>query len=261
MNIEEGQVAVVTGAASGIGLALSRALGRLGVIVVMADVEAGTLIAAAKTLDGEGIRTRPVVTDVSSWPSVQHLAEVVTMEVGPVDLLCNNAGVVGPWAPTWEQDLANWRWVLGVNLDGVVHGLRAFLPRMVARGAGQVVNVASRGGVTPLPGNAVYAASKHAVVGLTESLREELGRIGSAVGVTLVLPGLVATNISESDRNRPKGLRVAAPPASDGWRPSRGSPSIDANAVARSILEAVQNDLPVIAPAADVMGTPAGGAR
>ena len=200
-----GKVAVVTGAASGIGLAISRRLGADGMRVMMADVEEPALAAAAKDLAAEGIETAVAVTDVRSAQSVDALASATLEHFGAVHVVCNNAGVAGG-GPAWEIPLNVWEWVLGVNLFGVVHGIRAFVPHLVAQGEGHIVNTASVAGLLTAPWMAPYNASKHAVVGVSETLYHELAAIGSAVGVSVLCPGFVRTNIGESNRNWPDSL-------------------------------------------------------
>ncbi|HEY2638409.1 MAG TPA: SDR family NAD(P)-dependent oxidoreductase [Streptosporangiaceae bacterium] len=204
-----GKVAVVTGAASGIGLAVSRRLGSDGMRVMMADVEEPALAAAAKMLAAEGIEVYAEVTDVSDPGSVDALARATLGRFGAVHVVCNNAGVAGG-GPSWDIPLSTWTWVIGVNLFGVVHGIRAFLPHLIAQGEGHVVNTASVAGLLAAPWLGPYNASKHAVVAISESLHHEMAAIGSPVGVSVLCPGVVRTRIGESDRNRPTRFAVAA---------------------------------------------------
>jgi NAD(P)-dependent dehydrogenase (short-subunit alcohol dehydrogenase family) len=191
MRLEAGQVAVVTGAASGIGRALVVELERRGLTVVAVDVE-----------DHAG----PVV-DVSDYAQVSALAEDVIGRYGRVDLVVNNAGVSGPRSYAWEQDPNHWRWLTEVNYHGVLHGVRAFVPHMVAAGRGHVVNTASVTGLGILgAGISTYAASKHAVVGLSEWLDHELRTVAPGVRTTIFCPGPVETRIRDSIRNRPAHL-------------------------------------------------------
>ena len=203
----EGRVAVVTGAASGIGFALAERAAREGMTVVLSDIEAGALAAAATKLMEGGATVLAHRTDVSDEASVEDLAARAFAEFGAVHLLCNNAGVYNRPLPTWEHTIADWRWVLNVNLWGVIHGLRAFVPRMLAGGdEGHIVNTASMAGlVTGGIGTAVYDASKHAVLSLTESLYKDLATTTTKIGASVLCPGSVLTNIFTAERNRPAG--------------------------------------------------------
>lgn len=201
-----GGVAVVTGAASGIGLAMAQRFLAEGMHVVMADVERGALEEAASSLGGE---TTPVVTDVALRQSVLSMAETARA-AGPVRILCNNAGVGGArGGPTWEVDQREWEWVAGVNLWGVLHGVQALAPDMVARDEGHIVNTASVAGLLSIPFLSPYSATKHAVVGLSKSILTELSMLGSAVGVSVLCPGFIRTNIADSERNWPDRLGPA----------------------------------------------------
>jgi NAD(P)-dependent dehydrogenase (short-subunit alcohol dehydrogenase family) len=201
-----GGVAVVTGAASGIGLALAGRLADEGMRLVLADVEVPALEAAGRGLRDRGAEVLEVATDVSVATSVAGLAERAFERFGAVQVLCNNAGVMTVGHTVWEAPASVWEWVLGVNLWGVVHGIRAFLPPMLARNQGHVVNVASSLGLETMPGLGPYSASKHAVVAISEALRDELAARGVGVGVTVACPGLTATGISRSERNWPARL-------------------------------------------------------
>lgn len=200
------RVAVVTGGASGIGLALARTLAAQGMRLVLADIEEAALARAVHELRAAGAEASGVPTDVSSGASVESLAEAVHARHGAVHLLCNNAGVFAGGL-CWESSEADYRWVLGVNLWGVIHGIRAFVPRMIAGGQeGHVLNVASMAGLTAMPFAGVYHASKHAVVGLSECLYHDLALNAPQIGVSLVCPEMIRTGIGESARNRPAEL-------------------------------------------------------
>jgi NAD(P)-dependent dehydrogenase (short-subunit alcohol dehydrogenase family) len=207
-----GKVAVVTGAASGIGLALCRRFGADGMRVMMADVEEPALAAAARGLAAEGIEAATSVTDVSDAGSVDALARATLERFGAAHVVCNNAGVAGGGL-AWELPLPAWNWIVGVNLYGVVHGIRSFVPHLVAQGEGHVVNTASMAGLLGSPGLSAYCATKHAVVGVSESLKHDLAAIGSPVGVSVLCPGFVRTRIAEADRNWP--ARYGPPPEPD----------------------------------------------
>lgn len=193
---------VVTGGASGIGLALGEAFGEKGALVALADVEVDALERATAHLEALGITATGVVADVANRAAVEHLREAVEERFGPVDVLCNNAGV-GPGGVTWEIPQQVWEWVLGVDLWGVIHGIATFVPGMVERGRGHVVNTASVAGLVASPGMAPYAAAKHAVVGLSGALRQDLARAGADIGVTVVCPSITRTRMNESGRNWP----------------------------------------------------------
>jgi NAD(P)-dependent dehydrogenase (short-subunit alcohol dehydrogenase family) len=204
----EGKVAVITGAASGIGRALARALANRGARLVLADIEKTPLEALRHALGAAGTGALSVVTDVAQAAQVEKLAAMTEAEMGGVDLLFNNAGVslVGP---LWTHSLEDWQWVLGVNLWGVVHGIRAFVPRMLRRGApAHIVNTASMAGFLSQPQMGIYNVSKHAVVTLTETLHHDLRREGAPIAVSLLCPGFVNTRIMDSARNRPENLHA-----------------------------------------------------
>jgi NAD(P)-dependent dehydrogenase (short-subunit alcohol dehydrogenase family) len=200
-----GRTAVVTGAASGIGLGMSRRFVHEGMNVVMADVEADRLGGEADVLARQGGGgVIGVVTDVSDYTQVERLAAEAAAAFGPVHVLCNNAGVLLPNRPLWTNDIDDWRWLMGVNLWGVVHGLRAFLPSMIDSGhEGHVVNTASAAGLSAFPGIGPYCAAKHAVTAMTEVLDHDLRKTGSCIGVSVLCPGPVASRIADAARNRP----------------------------------------------------------
>jgi NAD(P)-dependent dehydrogenase (short-subunit alcohol dehydrogenase family) len=199
-----GRVAVVTGAASGIGLALAQRWAAEGMRVVMADIEKDRLSEAADSLRDKGSEVVAVPTDVSDAAQVEALAEAALAAFGSVHLLCNNAGVA-TGGPVTDLGLDDWKWVLQVNLWGVIHGLRAFLPGMVASGEeAHIVNTASVAGLLGAPWMAPYVASKFAVVGISQCLYYELA--SSRVGVSVLCPSWVNTNIATSYRNRPDHL-------------------------------------------------------
>ncbi len=199
----QGKVAVVTGAASGIGKAVAtRAVGE-GMKVVLADVEENALKEATDELGAQGADVIAAVTDVSDLASVMELRDRALREFGAVHLVHNNAGV-GTGGPIWEVPEEDWRWILGVNLWGVVHGIAAFVPLFIQQGEGHVVNTASIAGLTTAPFLGPYNATKQAVVAISETLYKDLQGAGiSGVGVSVLCPGFVATRIAESDRNRP----------------------------------------------------------
>lgn len=205
-----GKVAVVTGGASGIGLGFARRFGAEGMKVVIADVEEEALSAAEHELRDRGIETLAVKTDVSQFDSVQELADRTFSRFGTAHVLCNNAGV-GPGGITWDLPQSVWDWVLGVDLFGVVHGIRAFVPRLVEQGEGHVVNTASYAGLFGSAGNGPYCAAKFAVVGLSQVLYRDLELAHSPVGVTVVCPVLTKTRMNDSGRNWPTDRLGPAP--------------------------------------------------
>jgi NAD(P)-dependent dehydrogenase (short-subunit alcohol dehydrogenase family) len=208
--IAPGRVAVVTGAASGIGFGLSERFAAEGMHVVLADVEQPALDRAAATLSGHGARILPVVTDVSSAEQVEALRERAVREFGAVHVLCNNAGVGGPTGRLWLVPPGDWDWVLGVNLGGVINGIRAFVPLLLEQDAAHIVNTASIFGVFA-GALGPYGISKHAIVALTETLFADLRALGleRKLGVSVLCPGAVRTNFGNSARNRPA---AAGPP-------------------------------------------------
>jgi NAD(P)-dependent dehydrogenase (short-subunit alcohol dehydrogenase family) len=198
-----GKVAVLTGAASGIGYAMAERLGREGMKLVLADVEAAALEAAASSLEEAGHEVDGVRTDVTEARQVDALAARALDRFGAVHVVCNNAGVV-TMKPIWEQSLEDWAWVLGVDLWGVIHGVRTFVPIMLEQGEpGHVVNTASIAGLLPSPTIGPYNAAKAGVVALSETLDMELRDRGAPIGVSVLCPGVVPTRIAESGRNRP----------------------------------------------------------
>jgi len=199
-----GRVAVVTGAASGIGFALASAFAAEGMQVVLADVEAPALDDAVAKLAAGGADVLGVRTDVSDGAQVQALADAAADRFGAVHVLCNNAGV-GGGGLSWEAPLATWEWVLGVNLWGVIHGVRAFVPILMRQPEAHVVNTASVAGLVAGPFMGPYNASKHAVVALSETLHHEMGIMAPQVKVSVLCPGWVRTRIADSARNRPGG--------------------------------------------------------
>jgi len=201
-----GRVAVVTGAASGIGLAMVERFAAEGMKVVMADVEAAALERAAAAMRSTAAAVHATRVDVSRPEDVEQLARETYAAFGAAHVVCNNAGVAVIGA-VHEHTLADWQWVMGVNLWGVIHGVRAFVPRMLAGGdEGHIVNTASMAGLTTSAYMSVYDVTKHGVVALSESMYKEFASTGAPIGVSVVCPGLIDTNIMRSARNRPAEL-------------------------------------------------------
>jgi NAD(P)-dependent dehydrogenase (short-subunit alcohol dehydrogenase family) len=214
------RVAVVTGAASGIGSGLAERFAAEGMRVVMADIEEPALHEAAARLSGRGAKVLPVPTDVSSAGQVDALAEEAVRAFGAVHVLCNNAGVGGPHDPLWLVSPGDWEWVLGVNLGGVINGIRSFVPLLLEQDAAHVVNTASvfgafAGALGP------YGISKHAIVALSETLYFNFQSIGARVGVSVLCPGAVRTRFGSSARNRPASLGRPTDTSGESERASR----------------------------------------
>jgi NAD(P)-dependent dehydrogenase (short-subunit alcohol dehydrogenase family) len=245
MEVGAGKVAVVTGAGSGIGLALCHAFAAQGCSVVLADVQHDALDAAAAAVGEHGVDTLAVRVDVSDREQVEALAQATIDRFGGVHILCNNAGVAAAGDP-WFGPIEGWEWTLGVNLWGVVHGVRAFLPHLIAGGGGHIVNTASMAGLyaglSP-----VYDATKHGVVALTESLYHAMQGAQLGVGVSCLCPGWVKTGIIDSERNWPSEFG-AVPDRDPGAEVSRNyvkraiDEGMQPGAVADLVVDAVRDD-------------------
>jgi NAD(P)-dependent dehydrogenase (short-subunit alcohol dehydrogenase family) len=239
----KGRTAVVTGAGSGIGRELALACAREGANLMLADLdEAGTReTAAAITALGVGVDS--MRCDVSKADEVEALAERAWKRFGAAHLIFNNAGVAVA-GPAWTATLEDWEWTLGVNLMGVVHGVRSFVPRMLAQGGEcHVVNTASVAGLVDIPGSAVYCVSKHGVVALSECLHHDLRVAGAAIGVSVLCPAYVNTGIGESARHRPSELAATNPlaaPYEEAVRHALRSGRITAADVAATAIEAIK---------------------
>jgi NAD(P)-dependent dehydrogenase (short-subunit alcohol dehydrogenase family) len=245
-----GRVAVITGAGSGFGREFARIGARLGMRLALADVQADALAATVAELQGQGATVFGERTDVARAEDVERLAARTLDTYGAAHLLFNNAGVaVGGLA--WENSVRDWEWVLGVNLWGVIHGVKTFVPILLEaarRGeAGHVVNTASVAGLVNPQMMAVYNVSKHAVVSLSETLHHDLRLVGADVGVSVLCPAFVPTRINESARNRPAALAEDAPPtASQAALKSQldkavSSGRISAGQVAQATFDAVRD--------------------
>lgn len=242
-----GKVAVITGGASGIGLAMAEAFGREGMKLAIADIQQDALDKAVPWLRGQGLEVIGVRCDVSKYVEVEALRDAVLAEFKAVHLVVNNAGV-SITGPTWEMSLDDWRWIYDVNLWGVIHGIKAFTPTLLAQGGqAHIVNIASEAGFNGIGEHAPYCSSKAAVVSISQSLRSELIYVDAKIGVSVVCPGMVSTDIHRSWRNRPQ----ADQPWSDReWNdPARraGTDAFQAKGVAPEViaeatLDAVKTD-------------------
>lgn len=210
------KVAVITGAGSGFGREFARQLATAGAKLVLCDVQPDALAAVETELVATGAEVLCRITDVRSGPAVEALAQATIERFGTVHLLFNNAGV-GAGGRIWENTVADWEWVLGVNLWGVIHGVRVFTPLMLAAAErdptyrGHIVNTSSVAGLVSAPGLGVYNVSKHGVVALSETLQHDLAATRAPIGVSVLCPGFVPTAISSSQRNRPADLRNERP--------------------------------------------------
>ena len=200
----KGKTAVITGGASGIGLATAKRFAASGVNLVLGDIEESPLAAAVKNLTDQGAHVIGVTGDVALEADVIAMRDAAIAQFGAVHVVFNNAGVGG--GLTIGTPKAVWDWVLGVNLDGVINGVNAFVPLFMEQDEGHVINTASEAGLVGVPGSGPYCASKFAVVGLSEALFQELALSGKNVHVTVLCPNFVRTRINESQRNMPSGL-------------------------------------------------------
>jgi NAD(P)-dependent dehydrogenase (short-subunit alcohol dehydrogenase family) len=211
------KVAVVTGAASGIGKAMAQQFAAEGMQLLLADIEHAPLLKVSEELRAVGARVLTHIADVSKSDNLEMLATRAYDEFGAVHLLCNNAGVLPPGAPVWKEPLGTWHWTLDVNFFGVLHGVQAFVPRMLqARHEAHIVNTASLAGLTTRPLMSAYNVSKHAVVALSECLYSELRMTTDKIHVSVLCPAFARTRLLESGRNKPKGVE-ADPAASFGF--------------------------------------------
>ena len=201
-----GKTAVITGAANGIGLAIAERLLKAGMKVVIADIDPNSIDKQVSRLKSEGYPVEGKVTDVTSESSVRELAEFTITKFGNIHILCNNAGIGGGAADDrslWEASISDWKWVLDINVWGVIHGIRVFTPLMLAHGEeGHIINTASKAGL--IFGTSLYSTSKHTVIALTEALYAQLKQVNSKLVVSVLCPGAVNTNLnSNSNRIRP----------------------------------------------------------
>lgn len=241
------KVAVITGGASGLGLAMAKRFAAEGMKLVLADIEEEPLRRVEQDFKKAKVAAIGIRTDVSRAQDVERLAEKALATFGGVHLLCNNAGVA-PGGAVWESTLADWEWVLGVNVWGVIHGVRTFMPIMLRQDADcHVVNTASVAGLLSVPNMGSYCVSKHAVVTLTECLHHDLQQREARIGVSLLCPAYVPTGIADSERNRPAILRNAQRSKTpeeaardEALRHAVTSGRISADQVAQRVFDAVQ---------------------
>ena len=235
-NLNE-KVAVITGGASGIGLAVAKACAAEGMKLVLADIEAPKLEAVSAEFQSQNVDVLPLIVDVSSYAEVENLAQQTLDRFGSVHFVFNNAGVGGGGTTTWETTLKDWEWTIGVNVMGVIHGVKVFTPIMLAQDEpGHIVNTASLAGLLTGPTMAAYRLSKHAVVSLSETLYFELEQMDANVGGSVLCPAWVKTDINKSERIRPKPLVNETEPDFD-----RLSPLLQSQIMTASI--AVENGI------------------
>jgi NAD(P)-dependent dehydrogenase (short-subunit alcohol dehydrogenase family) len=242
------RVAVVTGASTGIGRSVAVECGRAGMRVVLASQNPERLAAAVDEVRATRASAIGVPTDVSDRAAVEQLAEATLREFGAVHLLVNNAGVYAP-GYSWETPLEEWEWVIGVNLWGPLYAIRAFMPHLLAQPEAHIVNVSSTGGLMTTPVQGPYTSSKHALVGLSKGLKADLGIKGANVGVTVVCPGMVATNIisqmqTTGPGGEPRPRAELAPEVREIWdvMSTLTNAGIPADDVGPMVLEAVREN-------------------
>ncbi len=209
-----GKTAVITGAAGGIGLAMAERFASKGMRVVLSDIDGAALEAQVERLGSEGRDVAGRVTDVRSQESVDELAQFAASTYGNIHIVCNNAGIGGGAAddkPVWEASIADWKWALDINVWGVIHGIRSFVPLLLSQGHdAHIVNTASRAGL--ISGTSLYGTTKHAVIAISEALYVQLQLAGARIGVSLLCPGAVNTNLAKnSARIRPQAADDAGP--------------------------------------------------
>ncbi len=244
----QGKVAVITGGASGLGRAMAERFARAGMSIVLADVEPKALAQAEAEMKAAGAKVIGVRTDVSKAAEVEALAQKTLAAFGAVHLLANNAGVA-EGGNVWDNTVADWEWVLGVNMWGVIHGVRVFTPIMLSQGSeGHIVNTASVAGLISPPGMGIYCVSKHAVVTLTECLHHDLAQKTDKLKCSVLCPAYVPTGIADSGRNRPAELsqtrqKTAADLALDAsLKKAVQSGKLSAADVAEKVYEAVREE-------------------
>ena len=242
----KGKVAAVTGAASGLGRSMALAFAAEGMDLALADVDEVSLSSVQDEVLAKGVRAITLKVDVANAQQIDAFRDQTLTRLGGVHVVCNNAGV-SPLGAVWENTTADWQWILGVNLWGVIHGVRAFTPHLIAQDEGHIVNTASVSGLISPPGSGAYNVTKHAVVALSESLHHDLRERNSRVGVSVLCPAYVPTGIVDSERNRPKEL--PASPKSEQTRAREAmlrkavtSGKVSADQVAQAVLKAIRDE-------------------
>jgi len=241
-----GKVAAVTGAASGLGRSMALAFAAEGMDLALADVDEVNLSSVQDEVLAKGVRAITLKVDVSNAQQLEIFRDQTLTRLGGVHVVCNNAGV-SPLGAVWENTPADWQWILGVNLWGVIHGVRAFTPHLIKQDEGHIVNTASVAGLISPPGSGAYNVTKHGVVALSESLYHDLRERNSKVGVSVLCPAYVPTGIVDSERNRPKDLPVStkseATLAREAMlRKAVASGKISADQVAQSVVAAIKDE-------------------
>lgn len=245
------QVAVITGAANGIGFGIAERCAQEAMKIVLSDIETETLAEAEQKLRAAGADVISVQADVSNAQDVEKLAQKTIDAFGKVNFIFNNAGVSGGKGKSWERTLSDWEWTLGVNLWGVIHGIRTFVPIMLEQDTEcHVINTASTAALISMPGDAIYSASKHAVISMSETLHLELEQIDSKVKVAVICPFFVNTNILTSERNRPEAQQSKTEqvpnaqegrPADDAWAKALEQGQTPAE-LANGVFQAIRED-------------------
>ena len=242
----KGKVAAVTGAASGLGRSMALAFAGEGMDLALADVDEVNLSSVQDEILAKGVRAITLKVDVSNAQQLEIFRDQTLTRLGGVHVVCNNAGV-SPLGAVWENSPADWQWILGVNLWGVIHGVRAFTPHLIKQDEGHIVNTASVAGLISPPGSGAYNVTKHGVVALSESLYHDLRERNSKVGVSVLCPAYVPTGIVDSERNRPKDLPIStkseATLAREAMlRKAVTSGKISADQVAQAVLAAIRDE-------------------
>jgi NAD(P)-dependent dehydrogenase (short-subunit alcohol dehydrogenase family) len=250
MQDVDGRVAVITGAASGIGRGMAQAFVAAGMKVVLGDIDVEALNSTTQELRDGGADVHSVPVDVSKHEQVVQLAAATVQKYGAVHVLCNNAGVIGGGNPSWTSTPDDWQWILGVNLMGAVHGMRAFLPIMIAQDTpAHIVNTASVAGLAVGGNTALYTVSKFGVVALSECLHFELTQLGLKPKVSVLCPGFVDTNLMDAYRHRPADATGISPPGTTPraqavykWLASQIKQGLSPRAVGEQVLAAIQEE-------------------